>query len=158
MRNDNLTNYAYVGNGAGTSPPELYLAYHADDLADDSLIQPGQTTKLQNEQVRALRHGRPAWAGDGHPLCALCGPLWSECGCAAPTTEVQVLNTAAHGVMLGNNWLLACCLPLAAWLQPALALCVPDTRLARVLPVLLVRRLVIGAGCCRYPATAARLA
>ena len=51
VRNDNLTNYAYVGAGNGTTPPELYLAYHADQLADATLIQPGQTTKLQNEQV-----------------------------------------------------------------------------------------------------------
>ena len=51
VRNDNLTNYAYVGNGNGTTPPELYLAYHAGDLGDRNPIQPGQTTKLQNEQT-----------------------------------------------------------------------------------------------------------
>ncbi len=54
VRNDNLTNYAYVGNGNGTTPPELYLAYHATNLADTAPIQPGQTTKLQNEEVRVL--------------------------------------------------------------------------------------------------------
>ena len=51
LRNDNLTNFAYVGSGNGTTPPELYLAFHAGDLADGSPIQPGDTTKLQNEET-----------------------------------------------------------------------------------------------------------
>ena len=59
MRNDNLTNYAYVGSGSGSTPPELYLAYHADDLGDRSLIQPGETTKLQNEETGMWCQLRP---------------------------------------------------------------------------------------------------
>ncbi len=59
VRNDNLTNYAYVGSGNGTTPPELYLAYHADNTSDRSLIQPGQTTLLQNEQTGMWCQLRP---------------------------------------------------------------------------------------------------
>ena len=80
MRNDNITNYAYVGNGNGTTPPELYLAFHADNLADPALIQPGQTAKLQNEQVRALR----CIVGLGWPWPAVrCMALCKStlCGC-----------------------------------------------------------------------------
>jgi hypothetical protein len=51
VRNDNLTNWAYVGSGTGKTDPEVYLAYHAVDLGNRSLIQPGETALLQNQQT-----------------------------------------------------------------------------------------------------------
>ena len=59
MRNDNLTSYAYAGSGDGTTPPELYMAYHASNVTDPALIQPGQTTLLQNVQTQRWCQLRP---------------------------------------------------------------------------------------------------
>ena len=59
MRNDNLTSYAYAGSGDGTTPPELYMAYHASNVTDPALIQPGQTTLLQNVQTQQWCQLRP---------------------------------------------------------------------------------------------------
>jgi hypothetical protein len=51
-RNDNLNNYAYVGNGNGTTPPEQYLAFHANNIGNTiNPIKPGETTLLQNVQT-----------------------------------------------------------------------------------------------------------
>jgi hypothetical protein len=51
VRNDNTTNYAYVGNGTGTTSPEMYTAYHPGQQANPSPIHPGQTTIMQNLQT-----------------------------------------------------------------------------------------------------------
>ncbi len=44
LRNDNLTNFAYVGNDDGKSPPEQYNAFHADQPSNSNPILPGMTT------------------------------------------------------------------------------------------------------------------
>jgi hypothetical protein len=44
LRNDNASSFAYVGEGDGQSQPEMYSAFHEGDPADDSPIQPGETT------------------------------------------------------------------------------------------------------------------
>ncbi len=44
LRNDNLTNFAYVGNDDGKSPPEQYNAFHADQPSNGNPILPGMTT------------------------------------------------------------------------------------------------------------------
>ena len=44
LRNDNLTNFGYVGNGDGQSTPEQYNAFHADDPSNSDPIMPGMTT------------------------------------------------------------------------------------------------------------------
>ncbi len=59
VRNDNLTNYAYVGGGSGTTPPEQYLAYHADNTGDRSPIEPGQTLRLQSAETGMWCQLRP---------------------------------------------------------------------------------------------------
>jgi hypothetical protein len=59
VRNDNLTNYAYVGSGNGTTPPEMFLAYHAGNTSDKNPIEPGQTTLLQNAETGMWCQLRP---------------------------------------------------------------------------------------------------
>jgi hypothetical protein len=51
LRNDNTTNFGYVGNGNGTTPPEQYIAYHAGNEDNPSPIKPGQTTIFQNVET-----------------------------------------------------------------------------------------------------------
>lgn len=48
LRNDNITNLAYVGSGDGSTPPEQYMAYHPGNLASTMAIKPGNTTVLLN--------------------------------------------------------------------------------------------------------------
>ena len=50
VRTDNASNFAYPSSGNGSTAPEQYLAYHPN-TSDASLIQPGQTALLQNEQT-----------------------------------------------------------------------------------------------------------
>ena len=59
MRNDNLTNFAYVGSGSGTTPPEQYVAYHSGNLSDTSPIDPYETALLQNLQTGQWCQLRP---------------------------------------------------------------------------------------------------
>ena len=52
MRNDNLTNFAYVGpNDGQQQPPEVYYAFRPANASDPTPIQPGETTYLKNEQT-----------------------------------------------------------------------------------------------------------
>ena len=52
VRNDNLTNFAYVGPNDGVAtPPEVYNAYRPGNPADPTPIQPGETTQLRNAQT-----------------------------------------------------------------------------------------------------------
>ncbi len=52
MRNDNLTNFAYVGPQDGQQqPPELYTAFRPSSPADPTPIQPGETAQLMNQQT-----------------------------------------------------------------------------------------------------------
>ncbi len=50
-RNDNGTNFAYVGKGNGTSPPEMYTAYHPGNEDDPTPINAGETTILKNVET-----------------------------------------------------------------------------------------------------------
>ncbi len=52
MRNDNLTNFAYVGPDDGKQqPPEIYTAFRPANPNDPTPIQPGETTQLKNTQT-----------------------------------------------------------------------------------------------------------
>jgi hypothetical protein len=51
VRNDNTSSPSYLGAGNGTTPPELYTAYHPDSLGSITPIQPGETTILTNQQT-----------------------------------------------------------------------------------------------------------
>ena len=51
MRNDNRTNFAYVGSGDGMTPPEIYNAFHPGDMTDVSPIFPTNPTILRNQQT-----------------------------------------------------------------------------------------------------------
>ena len=52
VRNDNLTNFAYVGpNDGKQQAPEVYSAYRPENPADPTPIQPGETTQLKNTQT-----------------------------------------------------------------------------------------------------------
>jgi hypothetical protein len=50
-RNDNSTNFAYVGPGPGYTPPEQYYAYDPTNLTDPTPIQPGQKAILKSNQT-----------------------------------------------------------------------------------------------------------
>ena len=67
MRNDNLTNFAYVGpNDGQQQPPEVYFAYHPSNPADPSPIDPGETAQLKNAQTG--KYCRVAPLPSGYPL------------------------------------------------------------------------------------------
>ncbi len=51
VRNDNVTNFAYVGNGTGLTPPEMYIAFHPGQQSNDDPIKPGQTAIFENMQT-----------------------------------------------------------------------------------------------------------
>ena len=52
VRNDNLTNFAYVGPDDGKQqPPEIYTAFRPANPNDPTPIQPGETTQLKNTQT-----------------------------------------------------------------------------------------------------------
>jgi hypothetical protein len=48
VRNDNPTNFAYVGKGNGTTPPEMYIAYHPGNEDNPTPINAGETTIFKN--------------------------------------------------------------------------------------------------------------
>ncbi len=48
VRNDNVTNYAYVGKGDGKTPPEMYIAYRPGRLDSPDPIMAGETTIFKN--------------------------------------------------------------------------------------------------------------
>ena len=48
VRNDNVTNFAYVGNGTGKTPPEMYTAYHPGNERNPKPINANETTILKN--------------------------------------------------------------------------------------------------------------
>ena len=51
MRTDNSTSPATAGTGSGGTTPEQYLAFHPDDLASTSPIQPYDTAVLQSVET-----------------------------------------------------------------------------------------------------------
>jgi hypothetical protein len=52
VRNDNATNFAYVGpNDGKDDPQEIYLCYRPANPSDPTPIQPGETTQLKNAQT-----------------------------------------------------------------------------------------------------------
>jgi hypothetical protein len=51
IRNDNITNLAYVGRSDGSTAPEQYIAYHPDNAANTAPIKPGETMVLRNLQT-----------------------------------------------------------------------------------------------------------
>ncbi len=52
VRNDNLTNFAYVGpNDGQQQAPEIYSAHHPANPSSTTPIQPGETTYLRNLQT-----------------------------------------------------------------------------------------------------------
>ncbi len=67
MRNDNLTNFAYVGpNDGQQQPPEVFYAFRPADPADPTPIQPGETAQLKNAQTG--KYCRIAALTSGYPL------------------------------------------------------------------------------------------
>ena len=67
VRNDNLTNFAYVGpNDGQQQPPEVYFAYHPSAPADTSPIDPGETAQLKNAQTG--KYCRVTQLPSGYPL------------------------------------------------------------------------------------------
>ena len=51
LRVDNTSNYAYVGNGTGTTAPEKFLAYDPRDPSRSLTIGEGDYTLLRNLQT-----------------------------------------------------------------------------------------------------------
>ncbi len=48
LRNDNTTNFGYIGKGNGTTPPEMYTAYHPGNEDNPTPINAGETTIFKN--------------------------------------------------------------------------------------------------------------
>ena len=48
LRNDNTTDFGHIGNGNGTTPPEMYTAYHPGNEDNPELIHAGETTIFKN--------------------------------------------------------------------------------------------------------------
>jgi hypothetical protein len=48
LRNDNVTNFGYVGDGDGLTPPEQYVCYHPFDTNDPTPINAGEETQFIN--------------------------------------------------------------------------------------------------------------
>ena len=60
VRNDNASNFAYVGNGTGLTAPERYIAYHpTNPFTDASPIDPYETCYLKNEATGLYCQLRP---------------------------------------------------------------------------------------------------
>jgi hypothetical protein len=52
VRNDNTSNFAYVGpNDGAQQAPEVYTAFRPANTSDPTPIQPGETTQLRNTQT-----------------------------------------------------------------------------------------------------------
>ena len=49
MRSDNSSSFAYAGPGNGSTQAEQFTAYHPGDLANATLIAPGESAVLQNQ-------------------------------------------------------------------------------------------------------------
>ena len=89
MRNDNTTNYAYVGpNDGKQQPPEVYYAYHPANPADTSPIDPGETAQLKNAQTGKYCRVAPLPAG-----YALGRPVGAA---ASSSTEASRAGGARH--------------------------------------------------------------
>jgi hypothetical protein len=70
VRNNNLTNFAYVGPNDGvTDPPEVYFAYHPANPSNSTPIAPGETTYLKSAQTGKVGRWLGAQAG-------CCCPCW----------------------------------------------------------------------------------
>ncbi len=63
VRNDNLTNFAYVGPDGSTGPPAVYVAYRPGSPTDATPIQPGETLQLKNLQTGKYCRLAPLPAG-----------------------------------------------------------------------------------------------
>ena len=124
VRNDNLTNFAYVGSGDGLTPPEIYSAFHPQDPTNTTPIAPGETTYLRNAQtgmycrLTALPSIYPlsrtsSSAGRGLlQSCATRGVL-----CDQPTAATATILTYTGGARL-------CCCSSRHWPMPGGALLV----------------------------------
>jgi hypothetical protein len=67
VRNDNLTNFAYVGpNDGRQQPPEIYSAFRPANPSDPTPIPPGETAQLRNQQTG--KYCRLAQLPTGYPL------------------------------------------------------------------------------------------
>jgi hypothetical protein len=66
VRNDNLTNLAYVGSGDGSTPPEQYLAFRPQAPGNTAPVSLGETLILRNLQTGLLCRLVPVPAG--YPL------------------------------------------------------------------------------------------
>ena len=118
VRNDNLTNFAYVGSGDGLTPPEIYSAFHPQDPTNTTPIAPGETTYLRNAQtgmycrLTALPSTYPLSitsfsAGRGLlQSCATRGVL-----CDQPTAATATILTYTGGARL-------CCCSSRHWPKP----------------------------------------
>jgi hypothetical protein len=63
VRNDNLTNFAYVGPDGSSDAPAVYVAYRPGSLTDATPIQPGETLQLKNLETGKFCRLAPLPAG-----------------------------------------------------------------------------------------------
>jgi hypothetical protein len=91
IRNDNVTNFAYVGTGTGLSPPENYYAYNPADPSSTAAIPPGSTVFLKNKQTGL--YCRLARISAGYPLGGHASlatrPQQTSSSCAATDPRAQ---------------------------------------------------------------------
>ena len=105
VRNDNRTNFAYVGpNDGKQQPPEIYYAYRPANPKDPTPIPPGGTAQLKNVSClpAMLAVGCGVVAGSLAACQLALGPSGSCC-CPPASTALNLESTA---VGLGTCWAL----------------------------------------------------
>ena len=101
VRNDNLTNFAYVGpNDGQQQPPEVYFAYHSADPSDPSPIDPGETTYLKNVSISSAIG---ALAAPAPEAAAPPKPCNSSTAFSSTTNLALALAEMLGPVSLGQN-------------------------------------------------------
>jgi hypothetical protein len=104
VRNDNITNFGYVGKGNGSTSPETYYATRPGDPTSTDPIKPGESTVFKNEQTGLYCRLAPYGASGPSVTCPGQGML---CDQASPSTATVLTYTgtgvAYNGVSLSQE-------------------------------------------------------
>jgi hypothetical protein len=75
VRVQNSSDFAWVGNGTGKTPPETFYAYHSNNTGDTTPIMPGQTTILKSDQTGLYCRIQAYNGTDQGMICDVTDPL-----------------------------------------------------------------------------------
>jgi hypothetical protein len=75
VRVQNSSDFAWVGNGTGKTPPETFYAYHSNNTGDTTPIMPGQTTILKSDQTGLYCRIQAHNGTDQGMICDVSDPL-----------------------------------------------------------------------------------